>query len=239
MLSSPSGAIKAVLLSQVLLAAAIVVIDLRSTSGGQSPELSAPAQGPSVRPYRPDQRPQMPGAPAMGPMPERLEFSQAGDEIRILGQIAPGDADRFLSWLDTTQPAQTQVSLNSSGGSVADALAIGRTIRSAGYSTRVSTGSVCMSACPYLLAAGTTRDVARGGVVGVHQHYFGKNTILPAFMAVADLQRGQASVMDYLDEMGIDLRLMSFAMRTPASEIYVLDHDLMQELRLTTRADDA
>lgn len=236
MLSSPSGAIKAVLVSQVLLAAAIVLIDLRRMPGGASPELSVPASGPGVRPYRPDQRPQEPGAPAMGPMSERLEFSLAGDQIRILGQIAPGDADRFVSWLQTTQPEQTLVALNSAGGSVADALAIGRTIRGAGYSTQVSAGAVCMSACPYLLAAGDTRRVDRGGVVGVHQHYFGKDTLLPAFMAVADLQRGQASVMDYLDEMGVDLRLMSYALRTPADEIHVLDPPLMQELRLTTEA---
>lgn len=231
--STPQGAIRAVLLSQVLMAGAIVALDLRGTPGAAPPGLFAPpAQGPSVRPYRPDLRPAAPGAPAMRPMPETLEFSAAEGAIQLAGQIAPGDADRFVSWLEQNRPVETLVTLDSSGGSVADALAIGRTIRAAGYDTEVADGAVCMSACPYILAGGTERRVAEGGVVGVHQHDFGENTILPAFMAIRDLQRGQAGVMDYLTEMGVDLRLMSHALRTPPEEINILTPDLMTELRL-------
>ncbi|KJZ30044.1 periplasmic protein, partial [Paracoccus sp. S4493] len=103
--------------------------------------------------------------------------------------------------------------------------------------TRVGDGAVCLSACPYILAGGATRQVAAGGVVGVHQHYFGQNTILPAFMAVSDLQRAQAGVMDYLVRMGVDLRLMTYALRTPPAEINVLEPELMAELGLTTPAE--
>ena len=122
-----------------------------------------------------------------------------------------------------------------SGGSVADALAIGRTIRGAGYATRVADGAVCLSACPYIFAGGLDRRVEQGGVIGVHQHYFGQNTVLPAFMAVGDLQRAQAGVMEFLVEMGVDLRLMTHALRTPPSEINILSPDLMTELSLTTQ----
>lgn len=238
--STPHGAIRAVLISQVVLALGIVAMDLRGTQGAAAPGLFAPpAQGPSVRPYRPDLRPASPGAPAMRPMPERLEFDQADGAITVTGQIAPGDADRFAEWLDQTRPAEVRVALDSSGGSVSDALAIGRTIRAAGYATDVGSGAVCMSACPYILAGGVERSVDAGGVVGVHQHYFGENTILPAFMAVKDVQRGQASVMDYLTEMGVDLRLMSHALRTPPEEINVLSPDLMEELALTNSGDSA
>ncbi len=234
-LSTPQGAIRAVFISQVVLGAAIIALDLRGSSGSAAPGLFAPpAQGPSVRPYRPDLRPAAPGAPAMRPMPEQLGFAAEEGAIRITGQIAPGDADRFAAWLDQQRPTETLVSLDSSGGSVSDALAIGRTIRAAGYLTEVADGAVCLSACPYMLAAGSERRVAASGVVGVHQHYFGKNTILPAFMAVEDVQRGQAGVMDYLTEMGVDLRLMSHALRTPPGEINILTPDLMEELRLVT-----
>lgn len=234
-LATPQGAIRAVLLSQVLLAGAIVLLDLRASPGGAAPDLFAPpAQGPSVRPYRPDLRPAEPGAPAMRPMPAQLEFSVADGAIHIAGQIAPGDADRFLSWLDGTRPAETRVSLDSSGGSVADALAIGRTIRGAGYATRVGDGAVCLSACPYILAGGTDRQVTAGGVVGVHQHDFGENTILPAFMAIRDLQRSQAGVLDYLSDMGVDLRIMSLALRTPPEDIAILTPGQMQDFGLVT-----
>jgi hypothetical protein len=232
-LSSPQRAIRTVLLSQVLLGAAIVGLDLWRAPGPAAPDMFAPpAQGPSVRPYRPDLRPGAPGGPAMRPMPEQLEFSQSDGAITLTGQIAPGDADRFLGWLDQTRAPETRVRLDSSGGSVSDAVAIGRTLRSTGRTTEVDAGGVCLSACPYMLAGGAERRVADGGVVGVHQHYFGQNTILPAFMAVRDLQRSQAGVLDYLTEMGIDLRLMSYALRTPPDEINILDPELMRELRL-------
>ena len=233
-LSSPQGAIRAVLLSQVLLAAAIVVIDLRANPGAPAPGLFSPEDGPGIRPYRPDRRPAEPGTPAMRPMPSALEFTEADGTIQITGQIAVGDADRFVRWLDETRPDAGRVSLDSSGGSVADALAIGRLIRGSGFDTVVGDGSVCFSACPYLLAGGADRSVSAGGTVGVHQHFFGKNTLLPAFMAVSDVQRAQASVMDYLGEMGVDLRLMVHALRTAPEDINILSQPLMQELRLTT-----
>ncbi|WP_265499517.1 COG3904 family protein [Paracoccus beibuensis] len=236
--SSPQRAIRAVLVSQVLMAGAIVGLDVVRAPGGEAPGLYAPpAQGPSVRPYRPDLRPTdptRPGAPAMRPMPEELEFSEADDRIQIVGQIAPGDADRFAAWMDRVRPQARLVALDSSGGSVADAVAIGRTIRAAGFATQVGDGAVCLSACPYIFAGGVDRQVERGGVVGVHQHYFGQNTVLPAFLAVGDLQRAQAGVMDYLVEMDVDLRLMTHALRTPPSDINILTPELMTELNLTT-----
>lgn len=234
-LGSPQSAIRAVLISQVLMAAAIVYMDLRASPGRAAPGLFAPAtDGPSTRPYRPDLRPAEPGAPAMRQMPAALEFTAEGDAIRISGQIAGGDADRFVTWLDQNRPEQARVLLDSSGGSVADALAIGRSIRTLGLDTGVEDGAVCLSACPYILAGGVTRDAAAGAVIGVHQHFYGKNTLLPAFMAVRDVQRAQASVMDYLDEMGVDLRLMSFALRTPPEEIHILDPENLRAFNLTT-----
>ncbi|MCJ8139995.1 hypothetical protein [Falsirhodobacter halotolerans] len=238
-LATPRGAIRAILIGQIVLGGALVALDLWNAAPPATPGMFAPpSTGPSVRPYRPDLRPASPGSPAMNPMPDRLEFTAAGDRITITGQIAPGDADRFTAWLDDTRPDAAGVDLDSSGGSVTDALAIGRTIRARSFDTQVADGAVCMSACPYMLAGGTARGVAEGGLVGVHQHYFGENSILPAFMAVQDVQRGQAAVMDYLTEMGVDLRLMSHALKTPPKEINILDPDLMAELNLTTSADN-
>lgn len=239
-LSTPQAAIRAVLLSQIVMAGGIVVMDMMGSAPAAAPGMFAPpAQGPSVRPYRPDLRPDsqpdQPGAPSMRPMPQQLEMAAEAEAITLTGQIAPGDADRFLGWLDQNRPAASLVRLDSSGGSVSDALAIGRAIRSAGYDTEVGQGAVCMSACPYMLAGGVSRTVAPDGLVGVHQHYFGESTILPAFMAINDLQRAQAGVLDYLTEMGVDLRIMSYALRTPPSEINILDADLMRDLNLTTQ----
>ena len=58
--------------------------------------------------------------------------------------------------------------------------------------------------------------------MGLHQHYFGENTLLPAYLAVEDIQRGQADVMRFLSDMGIDLLVMQHALSTPPDEIYIL-----------------
>lgn len=71
-------------------------------------------------------------------------------------------------------------------------------------------------------------------MVGVHQHYFGENTVLPAFLAVEDIQRGQGEVMGYLDEMGIDLRLMQPALATPPDAIYILVREELERYGLVT-----
>jgi hypothetical protein len=114
------------------------------------------------------------------------------------------------------------VFLNSPGGSVHDALELGRALRLAGLETEMRDGDICYSACPYLLAAGVKRTIPQEAFVGVHQHYFGESTILPAFAAVEDIQRGQGLVMRYLDQMGIDPLIMQHALITPPNEIYVL-----------------
>ncbi len=43
--------------------------------------------------------------------------------------------------------------------------------------------------------------------------------------------------MDYLVQMGVDLRLMPLALRTPPAEINVLEPEQMADLRLTTPAE--
>jgi hypothetical protein len=210
-----------------------------------APDITQPlGPGDQTRRYEPaqiDPRPARPGSrpiPTTTDMPSRLEFVDTVWDgqpvITLTGQIAPGDAARFADFLTTVDPAPTQAFLNSPGGSVQDALAMGRQIRSLGIGARMTATDICLSACPYLLAAGTTRTVEDGALVGVHQHYFGKNTALPAFMAVEDIQRGQGEVMEYLSDMDIDPLIMRHALLTPPDEIYLLTPDEMQTYNLTT-----
>lgn len=163
--------------------------------------------------------------PSTQDMPTRLEFTAARIDDRpaltLTGTIAPGDGARFADWIDTHEAPET-VFLNSPGGSVRDAIQIGRQLRGGAIATAMTDSDICLSACPYILAGGTARDVAPGAMVGVHQHFFGENVALPAFLAVEDIQRGQGEVMGYLIEMGIDPAIMEPALLTPPDEIYVL-----------------
>lgn len=158
-----------------------------------------------------------------GDLPDRLVLTPAeGRNWRLEGTIAEGDARRILDQIDGAAPPPETLILQSPGGAVTEALALGRQLRARGIATRMLTGEFCYSACPYLLAGGARREIAAEASVGVHQHYFGENSLMPAFVAVEDIQRGQSEVMTYLDEMGIDPLVMRHALATPPDEIYLL-----------------
>ncbi|NJM83214.1 MAG: hypothetical protein HC844_12640 [Tabrizicola sp.] len=184
--------------------------------------LSPPGDGNPDRPYQ-----------NTGDMPDRLQFEVKGDTLILTGFIDIGDAERFTEELARTSLIRT-LRLNSPGGSVTDALMIGRAVRDAGLDTALAATDICLSACPYILAGGVARSVHPEAQVGVHQHSFGESTVLPAFLAIEDVQRGQGEVMAYLDGMGIDLRLMQHALTTPPDEIYVLLPRQVQDYGLTT-----
>ncbi|HAR52972.1 hypothetical protein [Roseovarius nubinhibens] len=199
--------------------------------GPEAPPLSDPVRpGDQRRVFRPDRdRPGTQPARPPGDIPTRLTLDQIeGTTYRLEGEIAPGDAARMIERLASLTPAAERLVLQSPGGVVQEALALGRHIREAGLTTQMLAGEFCYSACPYVLAAGATRDIDETAQVGVHQHYFGESTILPAAFAVEDIQTGQGEVVGYLVEMGIDLRVMQPALTTPPDEIYVL---LPEELR--------
>ncbi|WP_204318727.1 hypothetical protein [Pseudooceanicola aestuarii] len=208
--------------------------------GPTAPRMDQPVNpGDQTRRYSPTEvtRPASPGVQTNGPLPERLMLEQeGGGTYRLTGSIAGGDAERILAQLDTVEPAPETFILNSPGGSVQDALALGRALRKRGVTTRMEEADICLSACPYLLAAGTTRSAASGARIGVHQHYFGENTFLPAFTAVSDIQRGQGEVMRYLSDMGVDPMMMSHALVTPPDEIYLLLPEELTRYNLLTIA---
>ena len=221
----------------------ILVALPRLAMPSQAPQFDTPiAPGDQTRRFRPDDMPIRDGNPARpfqstGDMPSRLLFTVEGDTVILTGQIAPGDADRFADFRESTLRTFGQAKLNSPGGSVYDALSIGRQLRESEMNTVMTATDICLSACPYILAGGVTRTVAEDAQVGVHQHFFDANIALPAFIAVEDIQRGQGEVMAYLDDMGVDTRLMQHALVTPPDEIYVLLPEQLAEYNMTTATD--
>lgn len=206
----------------------------------QSPSTEIPVTpGNQTRRFEPSRlptkQPTGPDFPSDALVPRRLEFtSGAADAVLITGAIAEGDALRFSEWLAALTAPPTAFALHSPGGAVDEALKIGRIIRASGIPVMVASGASCFSACPYILAGGAAREVSRGAYVGVHQHYFGENTYLPAFLLVSDIQVGQGEVMAYLAEMGIDPMVMAKALMTPPDDIYILIPEELEDFRLST-----
>lgn len=217
------------LIFQIGLGLLLIIGDMQGlrlpTFAPNAPKLTEPVRpGDQRRIFRPDRdRPLVQPARDPGQLPDRLVVTQSSaTTYRIEGGIEAGDAERIIDQLDTLEPTPETLILQSPGGSVQDALALGRHIRAKGMKTQMLAGEYCYSACPYLLAAGSSRDISEDASVGVHQHYFGENTLLPAAFAVEDIQRGQGEVMGYLDDMGIDPLVMTHALSTPPDQIYVL-----------------
>lgn len=122
--------------------------------------------------------------------------------------------------------------LDSHGGSVAAAMAIGHIIRDRGFTTVVDRGKECLSACVLILAAGSQRIVASRRV-GVHRPRHGVAVAAPSTVAQArvdgqlieDLQR-------YLQTMGMGERLFAVMMAVPADRMKMLSRGEMHAVGL-------
>ena len=173
-------------------------------------------------------------------MPPRLMFRleespKLGSFIFIHGTIEEGDFVRLEQYLESNVNYPKLVAFNSPGGSVYESLKIGRFLRSRDIETVMLPGMYCFSACPYMFGGGIERLVYDQSAIGMHQHYFDESIILPAFLAVKDIQYGQAITMEYLVDMGIEPTLLIFTLKTPPDEIYVLIEEELIETKLATK----
>jgi hypothetical protein len=249
---SSVGMLRCMLSAQCALGIMVVMADLPpdllAGFGGIGPQVPASdvpvAPGDQTRRFEPrrlpSDRPAGPGFPGDETIPPRLTFTAiemagSGKALLLTGTISEGDSRRFTEHLAALPAPPNAIALHSPGGLVSEALQIGREIRHAGLRVVVAPGASCFSACPYILAGGEERSVSREGRVGVHQHYFGENSYLPAFLAVSDVQEGQGEVMAYLDEMGIDPMVMAKALMTPPEDIYILLPHELEKFHMATR----
>src|SRR5690606_5337614 len=91
----------------------------------------------------------------------------AGGVLSLTGTIDPGSASRFAEEIAARGEYVSTVLLDSPGGSVDDALAIGRLILEKGISTSVADGRLCASSCPLIFASGSERIAGKGAAIGV------------------------------------------------------------------------
>lgn len=165
---------------------------------------------------------------------QELEIAlMPGGTLELTGTIHPGAAARFEEEIGRVGGYVRRVRLDSPGGSVHDALAIGRAIRTRGYDTQVDKGALCASSCPLVFAGGISRRAAEGATLGVHQVFAPENAQQSAADAMAGAQATTATIQRYLAEMDVDPVLWTYAMETPPNRLYYLSADEMREMRLT------
>lgn len=150
--------------------------------------------------------------------------------IIIDGHIVPGDEKRFSDELNKANRDGSvqwtsygrRLLLNSEGGDVATAMAIGRIVRKAQLETAIHEQNVCASACTLILAGGVWRYARNGARLGLHRPYFndpqqatthGYQSFQGQYDKVIEAHRR------YFSEMGVEVGLLDWMIRIPSHEI--------------------
>jgi len=105
-----------------------------------------------------------------------------------------------------------------------------------------TSGAICASACPYLLAGAAVHEVAPDAVLAVHSTKvilsFRGSQPDPSVVAAADQrghQRADRLVSAYLAKMGIDAGLLGLAKSVKFEDIHVLSRDEIARFGLDRR----
>jgi hypothetical protein len=183
------------------------------------------------------------------------------------GRIEPGTAKVFAVAITNLKGRRLPILIHSTGGSVADAGAMGELIRAKGLAvavartliancpegspkcpdgpgTAITGGAACASACVLVLAGGVERLAAPSARIGVHQI----TTVVSETEGLAHLkstrklfeQKGvDAAVEAYLTAMSVGEPVMTLMRKTSAASIRWLSPAELKDSRLLTLALDA
>ena len=226
--------------------ASVLYVDYRELTENEGAQLAMPGQ-PILPPAT--------ESPAQGPMPnvttspelldQPLEIALGtGGQLKLTGSFDVGSAERFAAEIAARGEYVQTVVLDSPGGSVMDALTIGRLIDAQGLETRVDAGSLCASSCPIVFASGKVRTASAEAAIGVHQIYAAalvgepQNAQRAAGTAMSDAQSMTAEIMAQLSKTGVDPALWLHALETPPDQLYYFTPEEMTALRLVTNLED-
>jgi len=226
--------------------AVILYLDYAELSGQQP--LAMPSE---LTPVLPAFDPSAPGGGAPGPAvttpmdvlraPLDIKLGSAS-ALAVTGTILPGSAESFAAEIDSYGEYVKTVVLDSPGGSVADALAMGRLIRERGFATAVKAGGLCASSCPLVFAGGVERLADPAAAIAVHQIYAATPSDTPlasrlaaAGNAMSDAQSMTAQISRYLIEMGVDGEVWLRALETPPDRLSYFTPADLTRLKLATR----
>jgi hypothetical protein len=178
--------------------------------------------------------------------------------ISATGVVTEATARAFEAFARTNNVRGARLVLDSEGGSVLSAMALGRAIRSFEMTTTVgrtvvlppsgnnppratiSPNATCESMCAFILLAGTRRYVPADARVLVHQIWLGaKSKRARETSYTADelqlVQRDVGQLVRYTAEMGGSMELIETALRVPPWEpMHRLDADELRRMKITT-----
>jgi hypothetical protein len=127
------------------------------------------------------------------------------DAISLSAEIKQGDAAAFMRIANTIPNGSlVNVDLDSQGGDVDEAVAIGRIVRARSFFTRVMPEKRCASACVFVLVAGVVKTAAEQSELLVHRPTFNSSyfAILSPEEARQVYNRKIEELRTYVSEMG-------------------------------------
>ena len=170
-----------------------------------------------------------------------MTFSKAANEaadengIMASGDIAPDDAFRFQVYLSKLTPKPgTSLYLDSTGGSVQGAMAIGRIVHEARIRTFVTTAAAkCNSACTNIFLAGRDRETGKPYRVKGSGNGLGFHNFVPVLQdkqftakdAIGVIARAQNTIYDiatYFQEIEANLELLGLGLKQ--KDIYNIEN---------------
>lgn len=225
----------------------VLYVDYRELSANDAAALATP-----LRPILPPAEggPEQSNAPNVTTDPRMLEKPLeialgSGGQLYLTGAFDPGSAERFATEIAARGEYVQTVVLDSPGGSVVDALAIGSLIHEQGLATKVAAGSLCASSCPIVFASGAERIATADSAIGVHQIYAAalsgeaQNALRVAGSAMSDAQTTTADILAHLGRTGVDPAMWLHALETPPDRLYYFSAEEMTRLKLVTELADS
>jgi hypothetical protein len=136
------------------------------------------------------------------------------------GEIVRGDSARLAVVLDENKDLlySELLYINSDGGDMREAMAMGRLVRSRKLSVAIDTGQRCLSSC-VLVLAGRWEAPSIAGLVGVHRPFSADARGEDGASLSRRVQEMKAEITAYLQEMNVSPLLADLMMATPPDRV--------------------
>ena len=153
--------------------------------------------------------------------------------VRYSGKINPGFAE--LMWRLAVVAEQAGIrkrilDLDSSGGQVESAIVAGDGIGETGWTLWIREGSICHSACVFVLAAGDNRLVM--GKVGIHRMMRISSKATSRAELNRELHEVYDNVKDYLQRNGVAVGVADLMMTVPNRSLRLLSGEELRQFGL-------
>lgn len=173
-------------------------------------------------------------SPASAQMSYNIRPYLNGKAILVIGLFERNDdLAAFEKLIVDNHPAY--VFFNSPGGDLLSSIHHGEIIRKYGLTTKQiqMEGIECASACVYAFMGGEWR-MAQSGALGIHQATLPHGKFNDQAELISDVQTMIGAILQYMDVMGVDLRLAQYIFSTKPEDLIRPNQEQMLAYHLTT-----